>query len=228
MSTIILGTPKSFTTNTTITKAIDYFHSANFEVISTKTKDIINANLFENIEMAGILLLEDSAKQTANQNANTVDFFKRVTKKNIPLLTFGPFLSSFNKACFQNNIINVQIKNQTMLKSESLKRTLYLSPGSKFSNLVGRGGFFPLFDIQFEQMLESNKNKILLGSGYCIELGTLVILENSSQKCSIASGINFTESKHFLKTFENILKNFAIECNNYTKQINLLKKESFL
>ena len=225
MSTIIIGTPNSNENNNNINKAINYFDSNNFQVISKKIKDIINENLFISPEISGLLLFENSNNQT---NLNTINLFKHVTKQNIPLLAFGPFLDSFNKACCENNNISTQSKNKGLLESDSLKRTLYLSPGSKFSNLVGRGGFFPLFDIQFEQILESTKNKMLLGSGYCIELGTLVILENSANQCSIASGINFTESKHFLKTFENILKNFAIECNNYNKQINELKKEPFL
>tara|TARA_B100001750_G_scaffold241877_1_gene254224 strand:+ start:1417 stop:2082 length:666 start_codon:yes stop_codon:yes gene_type:complete len=221
MSTIIVGRPESGKNSQSITKIINYFEENNFEVISEKTKDIINKNLFINLQISGLLLIENRTNQIHSQNLSTIDFFKQVRKKNIPLLAFGTFLDSFNKACFENNSTDVQIQNKTMLEPESLKRTLYLSPGSKFSNLVGRGGFFPLFDIKFEQILESTKNKMLLGSGYCVELGTLVILENSANQCSIASGINFTESKHFLKTFENILKNFVIECNNYTKQIKM-------
>lgn len=221
MSTIIVGRPESSKNSQSITKIINYFEENNFEVISGKTKDIINKNIFINLQISGLLLIENKTNQIHSQNLSTIDFFKQVRTKNIPLLAFGTFLDSFNKACFENNSTDVQIQNKTMLEPESLKRTLYLSPGSKFSNLVGRGGFFPLFDMKFEQILESTKNKMLLGSGYCVELGTLVILENSANQCSIASGINFTESKHFLKTFENILKNFVIECNNYTKQIKM-------
>ena len=68
MSTIIIGTPNSNENNNNINKAINYFDSNNFQVISKKIKDIINENLFISPEISGLLLFENSNNQTNLNN----------------------------------------------------------------------------------------------------------------------------------------------------------------
>ena len=148
------------------------------------------------------------------------DILIKSLELDMPVLATGTGMLLLNEAFGGKRSVNQSVRGSgdEARVAEGVRRTIYISPGSKTAAILGSGGFFRVHGRDADNVLyDPHRAPRLLASAYSVEDGAVEGLESPAHSWVIGFRANINREAEVSRAFSNIFQAFFERAQDFAK-----------